>query len=95
VWDAHVCVGSCLCRDRSQGCPTDDAEPTYDDARVVETRASSWARALRQAVTSTVTGTPLVRTSNTAEWVRDCSTIAFSVSAGASPSTVKWMEICS
>src|SRR5678809_1751754 len=40
---------------------------------------------IHAAFTVTATGTPLVRTSYTAERLRDCSTIFSSTSAGASP----------
>ena len=46
------------------------------------------------AVTETVTGTPLVRTSYTAERLRDCSTIFSSTAGGASPLIVKLTRIC-
>jgi len=47
------------------------------------------------ATTSTLTGTPFVSTSNTAERARDCSTISRTFSAGASASMRNCTRICS
>ena len=58
-------------------------------------RRRTVARSAQAALTSIVTGTPLVSTSNTAERARDCSTISRTFSAGASASIVKLMRICS
>ena len=67
------------------GCPCRRPEGLVRDRRP--------GRAPSQAVTSMLTGTPLVMTSYTAERSRDCSTTLRSFS-GSSPSRWKLTRIC-